>query len=97
VFVATRNLAIGRDWIFGAPDVLIEVISPDGVERDRLVTRRLYAENGVREYWIVDPEERPVEALVLPGAQWTPHGYFRDRETVSTPALPGLSIPVGEI
>jgi Uma2 family endonuclease len=47
--VATANLGIVRDWSFGAPDVLIEVVSPDGVERDRLVKRRLYAENSVRE------------------------------------------------
>ena len=97
VFVAAANLAIIRDWIFGAPDLLIEVVSPEGVERDRLVKRRLYAESGVREYWLVDPEERSVEVLVLSGAGWTPQGYFKETDVLSTPALPGLALPVAEI
>ena len=97
VFVATANLGIVRDWIFGAPDVLIEVVSPDGVERDRLVKRRLYAENAVREYWLVDPEERSVEVLVLSNAGWAPHGYFTAGEILSSPSFPTLALPLGEI
>jgi Uma2 family endonuclease len=97
VFVSSARLSIVQDWIFGAPDLLIEVLSPDGLERDRLVKRRLYAENGVREYWLVDPEERTVEVLVLDGAQWVAHGYFQASETVVSPTLPGLAIPVAAI
>jgi Uma2 family endonuclease len=97
IFVASANLGIVRDWIFGAPDLLIEVGSPDGVERDRLVKRRLYAENRVREYWLVDPEERTVEVFALSGADWIPHGYFRAEETVTSPVLPGLAIPLAQI
>jgi Uma2 family endonuclease len=56
-----------RDWIRGAPDLLVEVLSPSGIDRDRLIKRRLYARNGVPGYWIVDPQEASVERFDLEG------------------------------
>lgn len=85
IFVAQENLGIIRDWIRGVPDLLIEVVSPDNPERDRVVKRDLYARNGVREYWIVDPEERTVEVV--------PQGYFEEADVVTSPLLDGLSLP----
>lgn len=47
------------------PDLVIEVLSPSHHARDRVTKAGLYAEHGVAEYWIVDPEERTFEFLVL--------------------------------
>jgi Uma2 family endonuclease len=49
----------------GAPDLLIEVLSPANRGHDLLTKRALYARAGVREYWIVDPVSRGVEVLTL--------------------------------
>ena len=49
----------------GAPDLLIEVLSPANRGHDLLTKRALYARAGVREYWIVDPVSRAVEILAL--------------------------------
>src|SRR5215204_1275458 len=49
----------------GAPDLLIEILSPSNRGHDLLTKRALYARAGVREYWIVDPASQIVEVLTL--------------------------------
>ena len=44
----------------GAPDLVIEVLSPSTAQRDRLEKRVLYARSGVRVHWLVDPEDRSI-------------------------------------
>src|SRR5207248_3273061 len=66
VFVAAANLSIiQRRAIFGAPDLLIEIISSSSVRRDRYDRKILFARFGVKEYWIGDPANRSLEVLTL--------------------------------
>ncbi len=51
----------------GAPDLVIEILSPSSLRHDRLVKLDLYQRAGVREYWIVDPEYRSVQVFTLDG------------------------------
>jgi Uma2 family endonuclease len=48
----------------GAPDLVVEVLSPDTVRQDRREKLILYAQTGVEEYWLIDPEPRVVDLLV---------------------------------
>ena len=57
--------ALRRRGPQGAPDLLIEILSPSNRAHDLLTKRALYGRAGVREYWIVDPENRTVEILAL--------------------------------
>jgi len=96
IFVrAGRRLV--RRWIYGAPDLLVEVISPSRPERDLIVKRRVYMDAGVREYWIVDPKARTVEVLALAGTRWRPAGYFRVGNAIRSRVLPGLRLPVRRV
>lgn len=97
IFVAQANLSIVREWIRGVPDLLVEVLSPEGRERDRIVKRDLYARNGVREYWLVDGEAPSVEVLTLKSGVYAPHGYFEMEDAVTSSLLPGLSVPVRQV
>jgi Uma2 family endonuclease len=51
--------------VAGAPDMVIEILSPGTARFDTLVKFRLYQRAGVREYWIVDPERQTVQVCVL--------------------------------
>jgi len=97
IFVSTRNQGIIQDWIRGVPDLLVEIVSPDAPERDRIVKRRLYERNGVPEYWIVDPQEGSVEVLSLKAGAYASHGFFEKADTVTSPSIPGLSLPVASL
>lgn len=48
----------------GAPDMVLEILSPSSLRNDRLVKLRLYQRAGVREYWIVDPENKTVQVFL---------------------------------
>lgn len=97
IYVATSNLGIVQDWIRGVPDLIIEVISPDGVERDRIVKRDLYAQNGIREYWIVDPEMKTVEVFSLAGNRYEPNGYFESNDFIVSALLPEFKTSVADL
>ncbi len=62
LFVSNDRLNIlTEDGIRGAPDLVIEILSPSTARRDRTVKRHLYERQGVGEYWVVDPGARQVE------------------------------------
>jgi Uma2 family endonuclease len=66
VVLLPDSAAIGAGrGVEGAPDLLIEILSPANRGHDLLTKRALYARAGVREYWIVDPASRTVEILAL--------------------------------
>lgn len=51
--------------VFGAPDLVVEVLSPTTARYDRGVKKSAYERNGVKEYWIVDPNNKLVEQYLL--------------------------------
>ena len=89
-------IAGGQTWrskrgIEGPPDLVIEVLSPSNRRHDVLTKRSLYARGGVREYWIVDPEARSIEILILDGGSYRPAGRFSGGAAVASPLLPGAA------
>ncbi|MBI5652260.1 MAG: Uma2 family endonuclease [Chloroflexi bacterium] len=66
LFVAkARRDLIQRNHFEGAPDLIVEIVSPDSIARDWRVKYHEYESAGVREYWIVEPAEQRVEAYAL--------------------------------
>lgn len=97
IFVSKAHRGIMVDGIRGVPDLLVEVLSPENSERDRIVKRPLYEQNGVREYWLADPEARSVEVLKFSGSHYVPEGYFEAEDRVTSSVLPGLSLAVSDV
>lgn len=68
----------------GAPDWVIEIISPSSISYDYLQKLKLYASAGVREYWIVNPLDQTVVVYNLAGGNMEPHTYsFHDTVKVN--------------
>lgn len=66
LFVTTEQRDIvGPRNIAGAPNLVVEILSPGDLDHDRVRKHALYARNGVREYWIVDPAARTIDVFVL--------------------------------
>lgn len=97
MFVSNERFQIVRDWVHGAPDLVIEILSPGTRERDRTLKRHLYARHGVRELWLVDPKANVIEVHRLDPATETPPRMFTDQDTLTSEVLPSLDLPLGTI
>ncbi len=97
LFISNERLPILRDWVHGAPDLLIEILSPGTRDRDRTLKRRLYARHGVRELWLVDPEARQVEVYSLDPAAETPPRVFAEQDVLNSDVLPTLRLGLASL
>jgi Uma2 family endonuclease len=97
VFVSNERNSILGKRINGAPDLVVEILSPSNGYKDVTVKKFIYEEFGVREYWIVDPATRSVEVLTNSGAggigfQIT--SKARTQGTVRSAILDGFSVEI---
>lgn len=94
IFVSTARLDICRDRIWGAPDLVIEVLSASNRSYDCTTKVRWYREYGVREYWMVDPDRCRFEVLDLPAGTG---GVYRARQVIRSGVLPRLRLRPADI
>ncbi len=81
----------------GAPDLVVEILSPSSLKRDWEYKRELYAKYGVREYWIADPVHKMVSVMLLKDGVLELAGTYVEGDTLTSAALEGFSVGVGEI
>lgn len=82
----------------GAPDMVIEVLSPSSHRHDQLVKLNLYQQAGVREYWIVDPENRIVRVMLLSDTGFLqPHEIYQQGDIAKVTVLEGCFIELGKV
>ena len=102
VFVSNENKKIiTKDNIKGTPDLLIEILSPGTSKRDLGIKKKLYAKNGVREYWIVDPAQETIEVLNLKEGEFLGKSYNTgvagQTSRLSSLVIQGFDIDIKEI
>ncbi len=98
VFVARERLDIITErGIEGAPDLVVEVLSPSTQARDRGIKMKRYAAAGVRYYWIVLRRPRAIEEYRLGAGGYELVGRFGTTEIFRPELFPGLEIPVAAL
>lgn len=98
VFISNARAGIIQEkWIAGAPDLVVEVLSPSTAAYDRATKLPVYAEAGVPEVWLVDSQAKTVEVLKLQGKKYFVEAT-RSRDQVLTSNLfPGWQLLVRDL
>ena len=81
----------------GAPDLVIEILSPATRRHDRLVKLGLYQRAGVREYWIVNPEDKTVQVFLLEGEKLLLREDYGQEDTAKVNVLDGCLIELSKV
>jgi len=94
-----RSHIVTDNNIQGAPDLVVEILSPSTAERDRTIKKKLYARHGVRELWLVNAGAQVVEVYTLEeGQEPPPVMYARsERRRLISPLLAGLSVNLDQV
>lgn len=97
-FVANARKSIfSKQGAEGAPDLVVEILSPKTARLDKGVKREVYALTGVAELWLIDPELQRVQVFRLADSADVPAGTYSIRQKFSSPHFPGLKISVAKI
>jgi Uma2 family endonuclease len=92
-----RRRIITRQGVTGAPDLVVEVLSPRTAALDLGAKLKAYARAGVTEAWFVDRTKRRVLVYRFAEDATKPAAELRTKDTLTTPLLPGFALPVKEV
>lgn len=96
VVTKARLDRLADDGVHGAPDLVVEVLSPSTRQLDVGSKKRLYARHGVREYWIVDAHERTITVHDLEAGADAARAFVAGQEATSS-VLPGFTVDVSDL
>lgn len=97
-FLSTRSLPLLQaDGVHGAPDLVVEIVSPSNGLLETKRKRPIYAQHGVREEWLIEPTLQQIHCYDFATDVAKPRRILDNNETFETPLLPGLVIEAAEV
>ncbi len=81
----------------GAPDIIIEIVSPSSIKHDVETKFSLYQEAGVQEYWIVFPSDKAVQQFILTEEKYILKGIYTQDTVLTTSILQGFQLNIKEV
>ncbi len=81
----------------GAPDLIIEILSPSTQRHDRLIKYNLYQQAGVREYWMVEPEYQTVQVCLLEDGVYRVREVYTAQDVAKINVLDGCFIELNKV
>ena len=98
LFISTQQAhIITRENVRGAPELVVEILSPSTASRDWRDKLDLYAEHGVREYWIVDPDARRVWVMKLEASGFEEASIYGAEDTLASHTLEDFSLDLAGV
>jgi len=98
VFVSNARASILREeFVDGAPDLVVEILSPSTSAHDRATKLPIYAAAGVPEFWLIDPLAKTVEVLKLQGKKYLVDAILAGDQTLTSSLFPGWQLPLSEL
>jgi len=96
IFVVCDESKVETKYCNGAPDMVIEILSPSTSKLDLFIKLKKYHKAGVREYWIADPDAKAVNVHILENGRYVINTYGSN-ETIASTVLDGCSIALSDI
>ena len=97
LYISNERRDILRDWVFGAPDLVVEIMSAGTAALDRTKKKKQYGKYGVREYWLVSTDRRTVEVFENQDGKMRTTAFFSAGATLTTSLLPGFELAIQHI
>jgi Uma2 family endonuclease len=95
VVVLNKHLErVQKQCVMGAPDLVVEVMSPSSKLYDRVNKHMVYEKAGIPEYWLVNPRTQTVELFVLESGKYRSQGAFEGEQTLPSRIVPEMTTPV---
>ena len=94
---AEHKQHITQDGIFGPPDLIVEILSPSSITRDRIDKMRIYKNFGVAEYWIVDPNYASVEVYQLVEKEYELYSFAIEKGSIQSKVLNGFVLNIEDV
>ncbi|MCY4091831.1 MAG: Uma2 family endonuclease [Caldilineaceae bacterium] len=98
LFVSNDRLDIlTAAGVQGAPDLVVEILSPGTAERDKGYKRALYAQHGINEYWLMETEAGTITVLLLEETGYEVVGTFGEGDILTSATLKEFSLELKEV
>ncbi|MEX2462528.1 MAG: Uma2 family endonuclease [Paenibacillaceae bacterium] len=98
IYISNENAKIIKpNRIEGAPDLVIEILSPSTSTNDKINKKNNYAQFGVREYWIVDPVHLYVDQFILEGDKYMLHHTYSVRDILTSPRFTCINVDLSKL
>ena len=94
--ICDRNKIDSRGCV-GAPDIVIEVLSPGNTKMELVNKYKIYEEFGVKEYWVVSQSNRNILIYTLDSGKFHPSEVFTSNEKITSPLLPGFELILNDV
>lgn len=92
LFIRKERLHIIDKFVYGAPDLVVEILSKATEAKDKNDKKEIYAQYGVQEYWVINPENETLEVFSLENQELQSQGVLTKKDTLKVMTMKGFEL-----